>query len=205
MALPSKENHSDSALILQVHAGDAEAEGELFQRYLQKLLRAVHKPPLVRPGAIDSGIAAQSALRSALSHIRAAKKEDLPRRDQFWRFLLRKLRDKVHDQVRRETRMKRGGRVTVEQSALHDTRETESGAADFEALLSAEATPEELLSFHEFCNNLLTSLPSQELRDIALLKINEGLTDREVSLHIGRSLRTVELKLRLIRETWEPL
>ncbi len=49
---------------------------------------------------------------------------------------------------------------------------------------------------------LLLLLADDELRRIALLKL-EGYTNEELAQRIGRSIPTVERRLRLIRETWK--
>jgi len=54
----------------------------------------------------------------------------------------------------------------------------------------------------EECRRLLAALDSDELRSIAVWKM-EGDTTEEIAARIGRSPRTVERKLRMIRTLWE--
>jgi DNA-directed RNA polymerase specialized sigma24 family protein len=49
---------------------------------------------------------------------------------------------------------------------------------------------------------LLARLDDEELREIALLKL-QGFTNEEIAARIGRALPTVERRLRLIRQTWK--
>ena len=49
--------------------------------------------------------------------------------------------------------------------------------------------------------HLLDTLPDDELRRIALLKL-EGHSNAEIAANIDRSVPTVERRLRLIRDTW---
>ena len=53
----------------------------------------------------------------------------------------------------------------------------------------------------EECRRLLDRLGNPELRELAVWKM-EGYTNDEIAAKISRSLRTVERKLRLIRDTW---
>jgi DNA-directed RNA polymerase specialized sigma24 family protein len=48
----------------------------------------------------------------------------------------------------------------------------------------------------------LAQLPDDELRQIALLKL-EGYTNEEIAARTGDSLRSVARRLVLIRRTWE--
>ena len=57
----------------------------------------------------------------------------------------------------------------------------------------------------ESCRRLLEMLPTQELRNVAVWKM-EGYTNEEIAAKMksgqGRSLATVERKLALIRTIW---
>jgi DNA-directed RNA polymerase specialized sigma24 family protein len=48
----------------------------------------------------------------------------------------------------------------------------------------------------------MSALPNDDIRRIALLEL-EGYTDMEIGGIIGRSLRAVQLKLKLIRAIWQ--
>jgi DNA-directed RNA polymerase specialized sigma24 family protein len=54
----------------------------------------------------------------------------------------------------------------------------------------------------ETCRTLLDALGDDTLRAVAVAKM-EGLTNEEVAARLGKSLPTVERKLRGIRGIWE--
>jgi DNA-directed RNA polymerase specialized sigma24 family protein len=69
-------------------------------------------------------------------------------------------------------------------------------------VVGREPTPSFAAGVAEECRRLLDRLGSGELQEVALLKM-EGYTNAEVAAKLGRSLATVERKLKLIRRTWD--
>src|SRR5262245_18719722 len=92
---------------------------------------------------------------------------------------------KTIDAVDRERAAKRGGGEVV-------------GGRSFEAVFGNEPTPEFAAEVAEECRALLDRLGDDELRRIAVWKL-EGYTNREIARGLGKSLATVERKLDLIR------
>src|SRR5262249_30301282 len=72
-----------------------------------------------------------------------------------------------------------------------------------QAMDRREPTPDEALVLEEGLQRWLTPLPP-DLRRIALWKL-EGYTNKEISVMIQRTERSVELKLRIIRGRLEAL
>lgn len=103
---------------------------------------------------------------------------------------------KVLHLVRDEGREKRGGgrKFVVADSANSD-------ADLLQQLASAEPTPEVAAQVAEEAERLLNCLPSQELIELALLKM-EGFTNNEIAKRWRKAERTVERKLNLIRKIW---
>lgn len=194
---------SVSRLIEQVKAGNSEATGELFGRYISKLVeRAPARLRGIRPGAQDPEIAAQSAIRSVISRIKAGKTRMLFDRKQLWRFLLRKLIDKTADQWRRENAAIRGGGQIEGQSALLRPGESEDETEAFAAVLSSDPSPEDFACLEELVRHALDCLPDNELRDIAILDL-EGYSAADISGRKKIAPRTVYDKLDLILKTWQ--
>ena len=54
----------------------------------------------------------------------------------------------------------------------------------------------------EECRRLLDKLGDDQLRDIAVYKM-EGYTNEEIAARLDCALTTVERRLRRIRKTWE--
>ena len=72
----------------------------------------------------------------------------------------------------------------------------------FAQIIGKEPTPEFAAQVAEECQRLLDGLGDDELRMLALWKM-EGYTNAEIAAKLGRSQPTVERKLRLIRSRWE--
>jgi DNA-directed RNA polymerase specialized sigma24 family protein len=185
---------SVSRHIRDLKGGSAEAEERLFRQYVSEMthLAVANMKYMLgeRAAALDPEIAAESALRSILDRIKTGKEERLFDRNQLFAFLVARLRNKIVDQWRTETAKKRGeGMITADSDV-------------FAAAKSLKPTPEEVLRFQELLVHALAALPNDDIRRIALLEL-EGYTDMEIGGIIGRSLRAVQLKLKLIRAIWQ--
>ena len=97
---------------------------------------------------------------------------------------------KAVDAVDRERRKKRGGGAV-------------GGGLAGEAVIGPEPTPSFAAALAEECDVLLGRLGDDELRRIAVWKL-EGYTNREIAGKLAKSLATVERKLDLIRRKWDP-
>ena len=69
-------------------------------------------------------------------------------------------------------------------------------------LVNREPTPDEAFEVAEECERLLNQLKDPILRQLALWKL-EGYTNEEIAKILGCVPRTVERKLRAIRDIWE--
>jgi DNA-directed RNA polymerase specialized sigma24 family protein len=121
---------------------------------------------------------------------------DLADRDSLWRRLVVMTARKAAHLRRDEGRPKQGG-------ALQPAGEM---AGEEEALLgqmlSREPTPEVAAQMREECARLLGRLGDDELRQVALLRL-EGYTVEKVAARLGCVARSVKRKLHLIRSLWE--
>jgi DNA-directed RNA polymerase specialized sigma24 family protein len=99
--------------------------------------------------------------------------------------------------VRDEGRQKRGGNIQPQGNQPPDQ---DVGLLD--QLVGTEPTPEIALQLAEEAERLLGTLPSSDLVELALLKM-EGYTNEEIAQRWQKAERTVERKLRLIRQFWE--
>jgi DNA-directed RNA polymerase specialized sigma24 family protein len=77
-----------------------------------------------------------------------------------------------------------------------------AGAAGIDEVTGPDPTPEFAAEMVEAVDRLFDKLADDELRQIARHKL-EGYTNEEIAGKIGRSLPTVERRLRLIRELWQ--
>src|SRR5262249_25697925 len=101
---------------------------------------------------------------------------------------------------RDERRQKRGGGAVRDEAALRGA-ETTNEQRGFDELVGKEPTPEFAVQVAEEVCRLLECLSENELRSIALWKL-EGYTDVEIASRLGCVRLTVQGKLRLIRDIW---
>jgi DNA-directed RNA polymerase specialized sigma24 family protein len=113
----------------------------------------------------------------------------LHNRAHLWKLLACCTARRAFDLVRKEERRRR---------LVGD--ETTLGAEGFEPFAGREPAPE----FSAAVADLLECLPSDELRSLALAKM-EGCTNAEAARRLGRSLSTVERKLQVIRMLWQDI
>jgi RNA polymerase sigma factor (sigma-70 family) len=134
---------------------------------------------------------------------RRAKEGQFPRladRDDLWQVLVAITERKAINQLRSEGRLKRGGGNVRGESVF--LREDMSGVTpSMDQTVGHEPTPEFAAIVAEDFQRLLEALGDDELREIALLKL-EGCSNLEIATKIERSVPTVERRLKLIRRKW---
>jgi DNA-directed RNA polymerase specialized sigma24 family protein len=186
--------------IARLKEGDPDAAQRLWGRYFQRLVRLAHRKLRDLPrGAADEEDVALSAFDS---FCRGAEDGRFPRlndRDDLWQLLVVLAARKAGHLVRHERRQKRGGGRVRNEAALAGTAPSEE--APLNQVVGREPTPEFAAQVVEECRRLLDSLADAELRSVALWKM-EGYTNEEIAGKLGRELRTVERRLRLIRKLW---
>src|SRR5262245_22647587 len=177
-----------------LRAGDAAAAQVLWEGYYGRLVRLAKQR--LRGAAGGPADEEDVALSAFDSFCRGAARGRFPRlndRDDLWQVLVLLTARKAADAVRAKRALKRGGgRVAQEPAA--------DGGPGLSAVVGAEPTPSFAAQVAEECRRLLDRLGDDELRAVALLKM-EGYTNAEVADKLGRSLATVERKLKLIRRT----
>jgi DNA-directed RNA polymerase specialized sigma24 family protein len=186
--------------ICQLKAGDRAAAQHLWQRYFHRLVRlARHKlqgsPRLV---ADEEDV----ALSAFATFCRRAEQGCFPRlfdRDDLWQLLLVITTRKALNQIGQERRQKRGGAGPHQRAVPAAAAEAEEPV--WEQLISPEPTPEVAAQVAEEYQRLLSILGEPELRSIALWKL-EGDTTGQIAAKLRRAPRTIERKLRLIRQLW---
>ena len=119
---------------------------------------------------------------------------------QPWHLLVVIAERKALNQRRDAARRKRGGGRVRGESALAPA-EGATTSPGLNHIPGSEPTPEMAAGVAEAMEMLL-GLLSKDLRQIALLKV-EGYTNSEIAEKTGRSVATVERRLKLIRDEWE--
>jgi DNA-directed RNA polymerase specialized sigma24 family protein len=179
-------------------AGDYAAAQQLWVRYFEQLVRLARaRLGGTRRRAADEEDVALSALDSFCRGAAAGRFPDLCDRQGLWPLLVAITSRKAIKQVQHERRQKRGGGAVRGDSALAGPDDR----AGWEQVLGREPSPSFACEVTDACRRLLDRL-QPPLRAIALWKM-EGFTNAEIAAKLGCLERTVERKLRLIRQIWE--
>jgi RNA polymerase sigma factor (sigma-70 family) len=196
---PSSEVLAD--LLKRVREGDDAAIGQLWEDYYQHLVRvAARRLPshLKRTG--DEEDIALSAFHSFIAGIRQDQFPDLREQDNLWGLLITLTTRKVHAHMRHHARKKRGGGAVRGESVFFDRGELMGGGIG--GVAGSAPTADLYHELAEACEALLEQLPDEQLRQIAIMRM-DGFLVNEIAERLNLSKRAVERRLQLIRRTWE--
>ena len=179
--------------------GAAGGARELWQRYFARLVELARRRLRSTPRrAADEEDVALSAFDSFCRGVEQGRFPRLDDRDDLWQVLVMITVRKAADLTEHERRQKRGGGTVVSASALQGS----DADAVFAELSSREPDPAFAAEVAETCRTLLDALGDDSLRVVAVAKM-EGQTNEEIAARLGKSLPTVERRLRGIRSIWE--
>jgi DNA-directed RNA polymerase specialized sigma24 family protein len=191
---------SVSQWIDRLKDGDRGAAQRLWEHYFERLVRLARDRLKGTPRrAADEEDVALSAFNSFYLRAEAGRFPRLLDRDDLWRLLVTLTERKAVRLMRHEHRQKRGGGAVQDETALGDGSSVSGSGMD--NVPGREPTPEFAAQVAEECRRLLDRLDTDELRTIAVWKM-EGDTTEEIADRLGRAPRTVERKLRMIRSLW---
>lgn len=192
---------SVSQWIGQLKQGEDEAAQLLWERFYCRLV-AVSRAKLKEfpRKARDEEDLALSAFDEFFRSARAGKLPRLDDRSSLWRLLVDIADKKVTSYKRWETRNKRGGgKLAIENLAGGRDEDRQAGV---DALIDSALTPDYVVVFNDTLRHLLSMLPDESQRLVAIHKI-AGLTNAEVAEVMKISLRTVERKFSVIQRLWK--
>lgn len=192
-------------LLDKVGDGDEEATTILWERYFQPLVRlaGTRLPKNLRRTGDEEDIAL-SAFHSFIAGIRRDQFPDLAGPDNLWGLLITLTSRKVNAHLRKQTRQKRGGGNVRGESVFLDSsgNANQAGLEQFGSEGSSDAMrPDLRIELAEACEALLDELPDDQLRRIAVLRMDGYLVD-EIATRLELSKRAVERRLQLIRKIW---
>jgi len=196
---------SVSRWIGELKAGDEQALQPIWNRYHALLVeRARAKLAGFRGRAAAEGEdLASSAFQAFYQGVREGRFPQLEDRDDLWRLLVHLTACKALDRHRAEHRQKRGaGRVVTEADMIAGAADAEEDAGALDRIIGSEPSPEFAAMVTEEYRRRLDSLGDETLCRIAELKL-ACYTNDEIRRQLGCSLRTVTLKLELIRKKWQ--
>jgi len=191
-------NDSISEWLGRLKAGEVAVAQNLWNRYSEELLRVAKQ----RLGASPQGIGdeedvALSVFGSIFRGVAEGRFENILNRDELWWLLLTITKRKSVDHIRRETAQKRHRRPDEP-----GTDPAISPQIALNELVGSSPTPDFVVAFEEQCLRLLDMLRNDQLREIAILRI-EGYNVAEIAQKLAIGMRAVERKLQLIRKKWK--
>jgi DNA-directed RNA polymerase specialized sigma24 family protein len=192
---------SITRLIYEIRAGNSAAADGLWQHFFPQLMEFARRKLRGCPGLVaDEEDVALSAMNRFFRAAQQGRYPSLADRHALWCLLLQITNHRLLNLQRDESRQRRGGGRVGGPAAP-----PACGCADSQWLelpvIDDIPTPEFAAMMAEQCRRLLELLDDAELRTIAVAKM-EGYTNAEIAAQLNRSERTVERRLRLIRDRW---
>ncbi len=179
--------------ISRLRAGDVAAAQGLWELYFRPMVElARRRLGAVPRRAADEEDAALSAFNSFCAGARGGRFPRLADRHNLWPLLAAITDHKCADLVRREARLKRGGRLTA------------VPVSDFDQIAGRELPPEIAVQAAEELERRLVQLDragDPDLRPVALARL-AGEPVTAIAARLGCVRRTVERKLNLIVRLW---
>jgi RNA polymerase sigma-70 factor (ECF subfamily) len=177
-----------------------EAARRIWERYAARLLVLVRRrlDERVRRRSDEEDVLQSMYESFCLGRIRDEGR--LLSRDDLWRLLVHITLCKVANAANRERAARRDVRRELDAPADRE-HDAPSPGWLLDRLNRSGPTPDEALALEEEIEEWLKPLP-EDLRQVALWKL-EGYTNREIGVMIERTERTVELKMRIIRQYLE--
>ncbi|MDB4370779.1 ECF-type sigma factor [Mariniblastus sp.] len=187
--------------IEQVRQSDDEAIKRVWQHFadgLQEYARGKIHPKTRR--VYDEQDAVQSMFLSLCQGLKADRYPDLQNRDNLWRLMLVMTGRKISKRHRFDRQLKRDNRRLLTDSYFVQNSQDRNSPNQYPP--AAEPTPELLAEFADTSSALIEALGTDNLKDVALLRI-EGLDDCEIASRLQCSRSTVQRRLVMIRKIWE--
>lgn len=192
--------NSVTQLMQQLEAGDSVAAIKIWERFIQRLIRLAQRRLQNLPRrSVDEEDVAISAFNAFFQGVKERRFEHLNDREDLWQVLAMLAERKAIGVLRRELADKRGGGVNRGESVFERMIRESSAAHGIEAV--ADPSPDIVDGFANGVRDMLEALSDETAQTIALLKL-QGLTNKEIAMNVGISLRAVERKLGMIRQKW---
>jgi RNA polymerase sigma factor (sigma-70 family) len=179
--------------------GDRAVVQQLWENYFHRLVQLARQQlqGLPRKCADEEDV----ALSAFKSFCLAAEQNRFPKlndRDDLWQILVMLTRNKAVNLRQHQTRDKRDINREINLAAAVP----EEGTQFLNLIEGQEPDPAFAAEMAEQCQRLLAMLADDELRQIALLKL-EGYTNQEIADQMQCALATIERRLGRIRRCWE--
>jgi DNA-directed RNA polymerase specialized sigma24 family protein len=189
--------------IERLKGADPQAAQAIWERYAERLARlARSKLPPSRRRVADEEDVVISAFDAVIRGIQEGRFAKLNDRHDLWQVMVMLTERKAIAQLRRDKARKRGGGKVRGESALGRPESASSGPAGMAGVPDLAPTPEFAAQMSEQVWRLFDRLGEDMLVKIVIAKL-EGCTNQEVADKCNMGLRSVERKLKRIRQIWE--
>lgn len=179
-------------------SGDDQIAQQIWQQYSDALLKIARARVGSTP-AFDEEDVVQSVFRTLFRRAANGQFDQLESRAELWRLLVKITIRKAINRWQHERRQKRGGdHVHCESELMRGADGQPLRLADFP---DAGVPPEVVAMLAEQHGYLMAKLRDDTLRAIARWKM-DGLVNADIAKRLNISVRSVERKLRLIRDEW---
>lgn len=201
----AREASDVTGIIQRVRTGDEAAAQELWNRYSEQIVEVARRSLKDSSRRVqDEEDVAVIAFKSLLAGMTAGRFPELDHRDQLWRLLVVITTRKAAAVIEKDHRQKRGGGDVRGDSAVMYRENEGSVLGGFDQLESEKVPPDIVTVMADQTQQLLASLPDETAQRIAALKI-EGFTHQEIADKLEINTRTVERRLKQIRELWQKI
>lgn len=179
---------------------DQAAEHALWNRYFDQVLVVARQHLKARARRVkDEEDIALSVLNSFFRGAADGRFAQLHDRNDLWQILRVLTKRKTIDHLRHTYAKKRGSKDVRGESVFMQLHDSSPGSPD--VMPGKQAEPELAAIFTEECDRLFEALRDEELSKVAMLRL-EGYANEEIAAQLGRSVRSIERKLKTIRAIW---
>ncbi len=196
------DGESVTTWLAHLKAGRTDRAQEIWQRYVQQLLRlARRKLGLTPRRAADEEDVVMLAFEAFVAGVEDGRFLNLDGRDDLWQVLVMLIERQAIALRRRELAVKRGGGETRGESVFIRNAGKGPQPAGPDRQVSREPSPALAAEMAERMKLLLDQLSDDMQRQIVLGKL-ERKTNQELADELDINLRAVERKLSMIRDKW---
>lgn len=183
-----------------IKQGNSLAAQSIWEAYFQRLVTlARHKLKNAPRRVADEEDLVVNAFNSFYCGVAAGRFPRLADRDDLWQILVMLTARKAANQIQHQNRKKRGGGLVRGESIFHGLNSDDLRGID--QVVGTNPSPEFANHVIDQCGHLLQQLGDATLERIAIARL-EGFTNAEIAEQLKVRVRTVERKLRIIREIW---
>lgn len=185
----------------QLKNGQEDAVQPIWERYYRRLVGLARQKLQDTPRRIsDEEDVVIDAFASFCRGAEAGRFPKLNDREDLWQVLVMITARKTVNQMKHDSRQKRGG-GQVRGESVFGKGLSDDERAGIDKIVGQQPTPEFAGLVSLECEELLQRLDDETLVGIAVAKL-EGYTNEEIAIKLDVRTRTVERKVRTIREIW---